>query len=60
MPRGKGEGITKIVVKGFKSIAKECEIRYPSADDPCWGKQFWEIQYHAAALNAKTDVGGTL
>ena len=26
MPRGKGEGITKIAVKGFKSIAEECEI----------------------------------
>ena len=26
MPRGKGEGITKIVVKGFKSIAEECAI----------------------------------
>lgn len=26
MPSGKGEGITKIAVKGFKSIAEECEI----------------------------------
>ena len=26
MPRQKGEGITKIAVKGFKSIAEECEI----------------------------------
>ena len=26
MPRGKGEGITKIAVKGFKSIAEACEI----------------------------------
>ena len=26
MPRGKGEGITKITVKGFKSIAEECTI----------------------------------
>ncbi len=26
MPRGKGEGITKITVKGFKSIAEECSI----------------------------------
>ncbi len=26
MPRGKGEGITKIAVKGFKSIAEECTI----------------------------------
>ena len=26
MPRGKGEGITKITVKGFKSIAEECAI----------------------------------
>lgn len=26
MPRGKGEGITKIAVKGFKSIAEECAI----------------------------------
>ena len=26
MPRGKGEGITKIAVKGFKSIAAACEI----------------------------------
>lgn len=26
MPRGKGEGITKIAIKGFKSIAEECEI----------------------------------
>ena len=26
MPRGKGEGITKITVKGFKSIAEACEI----------------------------------
>ncbi len=26
MPRGRGEGITKIVVKGFKSIAEECAI----------------------------------
>ena len=26
MPRGRGEGITKIAVKGFKSIAEECEI----------------------------------
>ena len=26
MPRGKGEGITKIAVKGFKSIAEECSI----------------------------------
>ena len=26
MPRGKGEGITKIAVKGFKSIAEELEI----------------------------------
>ncbi len=26
MPRQRGEGITKIVVKGFKSIAEECEI----------------------------------
>ena len=26
MPRGKGEGITKIAVKGFKSIAEECKI----------------------------------
>lgn len=26
MPRAKGEGITKITVKGFKSIAEECAI----------------------------------
>ena len=26
MPRSTGEGITKIAVKGFKSIAEECEI----------------------------------
>ena len=26
MPRGKGEGITKIAVKGFKSISEECAI----------------------------------
>lgn len=26
MPRGRGEGITKITVKGFKSIAEECAI----------------------------------
>ena len=26
MPRGKGEGITKIAVKGFKSIVEECAI----------------------------------
>ena len=26
MPRGRGEGITKIAVKGFKSIAEECAI----------------------------------
>ena len=26
MPTGKGEGITKIAVKGFKSIVEECEI----------------------------------
>ena len=26
MPKKKGEGITKIAVKGFKSIAEECEI----------------------------------
>ena len=26
MPRGKGEGISKIAVKGFKSIAEECAI----------------------------------
>ncbi|MDE0316948.1 MAG: AAA family ATPase [Candidatus Poribacteria bacterium] len=26
MPRSKGEGITKIAVKGFKSIAEECTI----------------------------------
>ena len=26
MPSGKGEGITKIAVKGFKSIAEECAI----------------------------------
>ena len=26
MPRQRGEGITKIAVKGFKSIAEECEI----------------------------------
>ena len=26
MPRSRGEGITKITVKGFKSIAEECEI----------------------------------
>ena len=58
MPKKKIEGVTKIAVSGFKSLANECAIDIRPADDTCGREQLRQIEHHATAIDAEADAGG--
>ena len=54
------EGITKIAVSGFKSLAEECTIDICPLTILAGANSFREIEHHAAAIDAQADAGGTV